>query len=620
MKAWPLIVAVAASCAGKPKMPPEPPGPFISRGVMIPMRDGVQLQTVLWIPREAKAPLPFLIDRTPYGVPPPGMEKQPIPEGAYQDLARDGYIFVWQNIRGRFHSGGTFVMNRPPRDKSDPKSVDESTDAYDTIDWLVKNIPNNNGRAGILGTSYDGWTATMALVEPHPALKAICEQASVADMFLGDDFHHNGAFRLYYAFAYAAGLETDSDKVTTFDFGMADNYDWFLQLGPLSNAQKRLGIHPLPTWTNFMTHPNLDAFWRKQQVVSMVEAPSVPILHVAGWWDQEDFYGPLAIYEKLERRDEQHRNYLLVGPWNHGGWWGKGRALGPIDFGADTAAKFGELQARWFAHFLHDRGAIDLPEATIFETGTNRWRSFDAWPPKNAHPRKLYFHANGRLDFASPSDEGHDEYVSDPAHPVPFRPRPIPGLFDAKKKWTEWLIEDQRFVDGRPDVATWSTEPLKENVTIAGDIVADLFASTSGHDADWFVKLIDVLPDGPPPPAPKEKTDKPPPDLRGYQLIIADEILRARFRDDFAKPKPLTPGQVVEYRIDLHTNAHTFQKGHRIMVQVQSTLFPLIDRNPQSWVESIYQAKASDYVKATQRIHRSPAHPSAIILPVLPPN
>ena len=568
--------------------------------VMIPMRDGVRLETVLLTPKDAKGPLPFLITRTPYGVPGKEVTEQGLPAG--QRWRSENYIFVAQNIRGRFQSEGKFVMFRPPHDPKDAKGVDETTDAWDTVEWLVKNVANNNGRAGIAGTSYDGWTAVMAALNPHPALKAAIEQASPADQFLGDDFHHNGAFRLSYGFEYSAMLETSATENYRFPFDRADTYDWYLGLGALANADEKYFHGKVPTWTDFTRHPNYDTFWQRQAFAPYLNAVKLPMIHVAGWWDQEDFYGPQKIYELMERHDAEGRNYFVAGPWNHGGWNGNGRKLGAIDFGSDTAAYYREkIFEPWFDHWLRGQAEWKLAEATVFETGANEWQEHEAWPPKRGvETRRLYLREGRRLAFDGPGGSGgFDEYVSDPANPVPYRPRPVPPTYPGPA-WRVWLVEDQRFVDHRPDVLTWETAPLKEDVRVAGDIVTELVASTSGTDSDWVVKLIDVYADDG-----KE--------LPGYELTIADEILRARFRNGFEKPEAVPAGKAVKYAIDLHTNAHAFVKGHRIMVQVQSTWFPVYDRNPQKFVPNIFEAREADYVKATQRVYRG----SAVVLPVM---
>jgi hypothetical protein len=587
---------------------PEP-APFRKISAMIPMRDGVRLETVIFVPADAGGPLPFLLSRSPYGVPKELPKSLPAP---LAELAKDGYVFVWQNLRGRFASEGTFVMARPPRDRGDARAIDESTDAYDTIEWLLHNVPGNNGRAGMYGVSYSAWTTAMALIDPHPALKAASEQASPFDLFANDDFHHNGAFRLAYGFEYAAFLDSDPKSLTHFAYDRRDLYEWFLGLGPLGNVNARWLHGKVRSWNDFVAHPNRDGFWERRALGSYLKETNVPNLNVAGWWDQEDFVGPLEIYRQLERRDAGHKNHLLVGPWNHGGWWGDGRRLGPIDFGRDTGRDFAEAQRRWFAYWLHDKGTLDFPEAQVFETGSNVWRRFDRWPPDGVAKRPLYLRAGGRLSFEPPAEaQAFDAYLSDPQNPVPYRPRPIPPLFAGDTAWTEWLVQDQRFVDHRPDVLSYQTDVLDEDVVVVGDIVADVFASTSGTDGDWIVKLIDVYPEV------GEPADKDRPDLRGYQLIIAADVLRGRFRDSLARPRPIPRDRTVEYKMDLHGNAHAFLKGHRIMVQIQSSWFPLIDRNPQTYVDSIFDARAADFVTTTQRVHRARRAPSAVVLPVV---
>lgn len=576
------------------------------------MRDGVHLQTVIFSPKDVTGPLPILFTRTPYGVPDDdnGLST---PGGVFEELVADGYIFVWQNLRGRFKSEGEFVMNRAPRDRSNPHGIDESTDAWDSVDWLIKNVPNNNGRAGIWGISYSGLTTAMALIEPHPALKAASEQASPDDMFLGDDFHHNGAFRLSYGFEYAALLESSKEENTHFQFDKYDTYEWYLSLGALSNANAKFFHGKLPTWDDFVNHPNYDEFWKKQTFEPYLHHTSVPNLNVAGWYDQEDFYGPMKIYEMLEKTDREHRNYVVVGPWNHGGWMSmRGRQLGQIDFGSDTAKWFrAKVQAPWFAYWLHGKGQLQEPEALTFQTGSNDWKSYSAWPPADGiTAKKLYFREGNRLSFDRPeaSVDAADTYISDPADPVPYRPRPITPTYPGPE-WPVWLLQDQRFVDHRPDVLGWQTEPLQHSVSIAGDVVADLFASTSGSDSDWIVKLIDVYPEDYIQPQSHVH-------LGGYELIISDEVFRGRFYKSFEDPEPLIPNQPAHFRIDLHTRNHAFLKGHKIMVQVQSTWFPLIDRNPQKFVPSIFKASDSDYVAAKQRIFRSRDLASGIVLPI----
>jgi hypothetical protein len=577
---------------------------FNKTEVMIPMRDGVKLHTEFYTPKNATTPLPILMNRTPYGI---SAADKGISSLIYRyaDMVPAGYIFAFQDIRGRYGSEGTFVMQRPVRDPKNPKAIDEGTDTYDTIDWLIKNVPHNNGRAGMVGISYGGWLTVMGMLEPHPALKAVSEQASPADMFLGDDFHHNGAFRLSYGFEYSTMMETGKTNFA-FKFDQFDTYEWYLRLGALSNADKNYIHGTLPTWKDFVAHPNYDAFWKQSAMPYVLTKPTVPNLNVAGWWDQEDAYGPMKIYELLEKNDPNHLNYLVAGPWNHGGWArSTGKSLGAIPFGSDTSLYFRQkIEAPWFAYWLKDKGSLPLKEALLFQTGSNKWVQFDAWPPKNAPARELYFREDGKLSFEAPqsaSAQAFDSYVSDPAHPVPYRHRPIDMTYpdDHPGSWSTWLVEDQRFVDNRPDVLTWQTDELTEDLTLTGSVTAKLFASTTGSDADWIVKLIDVYP------------EKYPDDwkLSGYELMIADEVFRGRFRNSFEKPEALTPDQITPFTIDLHTANHVFQKGHRIMVQVQS-----------SWFPNIFEAKESDYQKATQHIHRSKDHPSGVVISVLPAN
>ncbi len=583
---------------------------FNKSEVMIAARDGVRLHTEIYTPKDAKEPLPILLERTPYGL---GDDEKGFSDMlfTYREMMPDGYIFAFQDIRGRFGSEGQFVMQRDPRDKSDPHSIDEASDTYDTIDWLVKNVANNNGRVGEAGISYGGWLTAMSLLEPHPAMKAVSEQASPADMFLGDDFHHNGAFRLSYGFEYAALLESGKTNFT-FQFDRYDTFDWYLELGALSNANAKYFHGTLPTWNDFVEHPNYDAFNKKKTFVYLEDVkPVVPNLNVAGWWDQEDFYGPVKIYEMMEKNDSDHKNYLVVGPWNHGGWArSDGSKLGDVEFGGATSKYFREnIQAPWFAYWLKDKGKLPVEEALTFETGANEWKPYSAWPPKDGiERRKLYFRDSGKISFDAPASGGEefDSYVSDPANPVPYRHRPVEETYSPGSRWYTWLVEDQRFVENRPDTLTWSREPLAEEVVVSGDIVAHLFASTSGSDSDWIVKLIDVYP---------EKYDAKP-EMGGYELMIADEVFRGRFRNSFEKPEAIVPNQVTPYTIDLHTNNHAFLKGHRIMVQVQSTWFPIIDRNPQKFVPNIFKATEGDYQKATQRIYRSSRYPSNVEIPV----
>jgi len=599
-----IAVWVPAPTAQQAAAPSER---YAVRDVMIPTRDGTKLFTRIYTPKDQSGPLPFILHRTPYGN-----------DGAIgrlnvymRALADDGYIFVFQDIRGKFKSEGTFVMQRPARAPGDEKAIDEGTDTYDSIDWLVKNVPQNNGRVGMLGISYDGWTTIMGALEPHPALKAISPQASPSDMWMGDDFHHNGAFRLSYGFEYAAMMESGKD-VQQFGFDRYDLFGWYLDLGPLGNINEKYLKDKIPTWNDYVAHPDYDEFWRRQTMIPSIRDAKVPALNVAGWWDQEDFYGPVQIYNAREKFDSSKHNYLVVGPWNHGGWsGGTGEGLGPIRFGSPTSTYFREqVQAPWFAYWLKDKGTLDLPEALTFEAGANQWRRWDSWPPKAAVATPLYF-GNGRtLSWSKPVETGSaasDSYLSDPAHPVPYRRRPIQQTYGPGSIWSTWLTEDQRFVDDRPDVLSWKTPVLDADVTIAGDVVAHLFASTTGSDADWIVKLIDVYPEQIPGNL----------SMSGYEFMVSNEVFRGRYRQSFERPQPITPGVVQEYAFSLHTQNYAFLKGHRIMVQVQSTWFPLIDRNPQTFVKNIFIAKSSDFQPATHRIFRSSTTASNVTLPVV---
>jgi putative CocE/NonD family hydrolase len=588
---------------------------FELRAEIIPMRDGARLYTEIYLPRSPGGPLPFLMERTPYDARSGLTGFRPTEQGYstrlhdHSELVREGYIFVLQDIRGRFRSTGQYQTLRPPRDRRKRGSVDESTDTYDTIDWLVKNVPNNNGRVGILGISYGGFTSMRAMLEPHPALKTASPQATCADMFIGDDWHHNGAFRLDYSFRWVSGMERSRER-RPWEFGRADAYEWFLELGPLSAVNEKFFKGQVPSWNYFVEHPNLDWYWETEMcgVLPFIQNLPVPTLNVIGWFDAEDFYGPLKVYQKLETFDTKKWNYLVSGPWTHGGWviYDEGRKILDVDFGTNTAKYFREkIQAPWFGYWLKDQGKLDFPEVQAFQTGSNQWESFDSWPPKvPMEERKLYLHAGGKLSFDPPSggNDAFDSYVSDPASPVPYRNRPIRG----SQGWPEWQLQDQRLAHGRPDVLSWESEPLLEDLTVTGDVVAHLYASTTGSDSDWIVKLIDVYPE----------RYAPDPKMGGYQMMVAGEVFRAKFRNDFRKPSPVKPGAIVHYPINLRDRNHRFLAGHRIMVQVQSTWFPVIDRNPQRFLPNIFLAKAADFQVATQRVYRSSAHPTHLALPV----
>jgi len=591
---------------------------------MIPVRDGVRLQTAILSPADQHGPLPILFRRTPYGVPEKPFEQMP---ASLKELAQDGYIFVFQNLRGRFKSEGVFNLSSWV-DLNDSKATNETTDAYDSIEWLVKNVPNNNGKVGMFGVSYDGLTTALTLLHPHPSLAAISEQASPVDQWMNDDDHRYGALRESYDFEYAVMEQADKNKNTHFDFEIYDTYEWYLKLGPLSNINTKYLHGSIPYWNSSVEHPDYDGFWKKEAWVNQLHASTVPNLNVAGFWDQEDPWGPWQIFRHAEESDTEHTNLMVAGPWYHGEWQSaKGESIGIIPFGGhETAREFREnIEAPFFRFYLHGKGEKPAWQASTFQSGSNRWRTYTAWPPKEAKPTKLYLHCDGTLSFTAPAaakvGPAYREYVSDPANPVPYRQRPISPTYPAGD-WRTWEVADQRFVDQRPDVLSFVSEPLDHNLSVTGSVAANLFASTSGTDADFVAKLIDVYPqdaqknawnpdEGPKPGQYAQS-------LNGYELPIAMEVRRGRYLTSYEHPSPLAPNNPIEWNIPLRDHDHVFLTGHRIMVQIQSTWFPVIDRNPQKFVPSIYKASAADFVSATQRVYCSPEMPSHILLPVMP--
>jgi putative CocE/NonD family hydrolase len=596
-----LVAALGADLAAAQQPDGEPA--YVATDTMIPMRDGVRLHTVIVTPRDS-GPFPILLDRTPYGA-------SGFAEGVGRGAPRaglGGYIIVVQDIRGRFGSEGTFDMNRPPH--SGHAGTDESTDTYDTIDWLVRHVANNNGRVGVFGISYPGWLTAVAGIGAHPALKAISPQAPMGDAWMGDDFFHQGAFRLSYGTEYSWMMEASPDLSVTPSPSRYDTFEWYRSFPTLGALARAVGAQQWPTWRRFVEHPAYDSIWQARSLPRYFTHTTVPTLVVGGWWDQEDEYGPLATYAALEPTDTAGVNFLVMGPWYHGQWFGdSGTALGNARFGRPTGIDFRELQSRWFAHYLKGDSGGTVPEATVFDAGTNAWRRFDHWPPAAVQQRHLYFGADGALSFEPPTaTAGDDAYTSDPAHPVPYRPRPVERTYAPTSRWRRWETEDQRFVDNRPDVLTWQTAPLAADVTVAGNVAAHLYASTTGSDADWVVKLIDVYPDTVP--------DRPA--MGGYELMVTGEILRGRYRTSWAHPSPIPANQVEPYTVDLHQQSYTFRAGHRIMVQVQSTWFPLYDRNPQTFVPNIFLAHAEDYQARVHRVYRTARYPSNVEIDVLP--
>lgn len=581
---------------------------YTKQTYMIPMRDGVKLYTVVLSPTGNTKPLPILMKRTPYSA---DISESTVDISFFHgssNMAKEGYIFVIQDIRGKYKSEGTMVIHQPLVHEKQKGAVDESTDTYDAVDWLIKNVPNNNGRAGIYGVSYPGWLALVGAVDPHPALKASSEQACMGDLFLGDDFHHNGAFRLSYGFEYTYGVEAAKGG-SSFKFPQYDVYDWYLKLGSLKNVNAKYFHDKIPTWNNFVQHPNYDDFWQKDSPLSYVHYPQIPMLHVGGYYDQEDVNGPQLMYKHMEKKDSSNRNYLVLGPWNHGQWSGEVvNSLGQISFDVNTAEEFNALQKKWFDYWLKGIGDGKFDEAYCFQTGANRWRSYKTWPPKEATMKKLYATANNSISFDKPvATKAEVAYISDPSKPVPYRSRPIEVTYSQGSRWGTWHVEDQRFVSSRPDVVNFVGDTLKEDLIVTGDIITHLFASTTGTDADFVVKLIDVYPN-------RYKKDM---SMSGFELPVAMEVFRGRFRKSFEKPTPLTPNKPEEFVIDLHQINHIFQKGHKLMIQVQSTWFPIIDRNPQKYVPNIFEASEADYIKATHTIYCNSQYATYIELPIV---
>jgi uncharacterized protein len=585
---------------------------YIKKSFMIPMRDGIRLFTVVLTPVHSNGPSPILIQRTPYGadIPLANDSVLTIPRNfQFYTMAKEEYIFVFQDIRGKYKSEGRMEIHQPLIHATQKGAVDESTDTWDAVDWLVKNLPNNNGKAGIVGISYPGWLALVGSVDPHPALKASSEQACMADLFLGDDFHHNGAFRLSYGMEYSYEVEYDKTRDSDFPFPQYDLFDWYLKLGSLKNVNEKYFHEKIPTWNNFIKHPSYDSFWQKNSPLNYIQYTQIPDLHVGGYYDQEDLNGPQLMYAHLQKNDSLGRNHLVLGPWFHGQWArGKGDSLGKISFENNTSIWFQDLQKKWFDYWLKGIGDGNFEVAYCFQTGSNQWRTYGSWPPKEAVLENLYAGPDHTASFTKPSaSTGDISFVSDPEKPVPYRALPIEATYGRGSHWRQWQVEDQRFVYSRPDVISFTTDSLQEDITVTGAINTHLFASTTGTDADWIVKLIDVYP----------AFDQKSLSMSGYQLPVAMEAFRGRFRKSFSHPEPLTPNKPEEFVFSLHQINHRFKKGHRIMIQVQSTWFPVIDRNPQKFVPNIFDAAETDYIKATHKIYFSAQYPTHIELPVM---
>lgn len=623
MLALSLAVASTFAAAQTAPMTPDIPSRFelpttandyVKRVVEIPMRDGVKLHTVIVIPKNAKH-APILLTRTPYNA--DGRAERtvsstmrnllPMGDEVFVDA---GYIRVFQDVRGKYGSEGDYVMTRPLRGPLNDTPVDHSTDAYDTIDWLTKNLPESNGKVGMLGSSYEGFTVVMALVNPHPALKVAAPESPMVDGWMGDDWFHYGAFRQT-NFAYIAGQNAKRGKGATIPSAGDDDYTNFLQAGSAGDYARANGFDQLPYWRKLSEHPAYDAYWQEQALDKiMAKQPlKVPTMWLQGLWDQEDMWGAIHSYEAVEPKDAGNdKNFLVMGPWRHSQVNYDASSLGALQWDGDTALQFRrDVLLPFFNQYLVDGAPkANTPPVFIYNTGENHWDRFKSWPQGKKN-RSLYLGANGTLSFEAPAAAAakYDEYVSDPGKPVPYVPRPV--HFNDRQSWTTWLVQDQRFVDGRPDVLTYVTEPLTAPLRVAGAPQVNLYASTSGTDSDWVVKLIDVYP----------SANASNPAMGGYELSVSMDIFRGRYREGFAEGKPLTPNTPLEYRFGLPTVNHTFQPGHRVMVQVQSSWFPLYDRNPQTFVPNIFFAKPSDYRKATQQVWHAPGTASAIELPVV---
>jgi putative CocE/NonD family hydrolase len=583
----------------------------------IPMRDGSHLFTAIYSPKDRSHTYPILMRRTPYSVSPYGEGSYPATVGPSDLLTRQGFIFVLQDVRGTYMSEGAFLNMTPHLAvKAGPEDVDESSDAYDTIEWLLANVDNHNGRVGQWGISYPGFYSAASMIDAHPALMAVSPQAPIADWWY-DDFHHHGAFFLPHAFRFFSSFGVPRPEPTTggnptFEFPTPDGYEFYLGIGPLQNVNELYYNHGIPFWDSMLVHPNYDDFWQSRNILPHLNNVAPAVMTVGGWFDAEDLYGPLQIYRSVEEKNPDIFNALVMGPWRHGGWArDAGDSLGYVQFGSETGHFYQEnIEAVFFNHFLKGEGEMSLPEAYVFETGRNQWRTFAQWPPAEAEAMAFHLQADGGLSFDGPSAPGEafDEWVSDPAKPVPFTPDIATGMT------REYMIDDQRLLSRRPDVMVYQTEPLEEDLTLVGPLVADLWVSTSGTDSDWVVKLVDVFP----PDMPDHQGLPRGVPMGGYQMMVRSEVIRGRFRNSHEVPEPFVPHEPTHVRLPLQDVLHTFQAGHRIMIQLQNSWFPLVDRNPQTFVENIFLAEEADFVSATQRLYRSEEYPSRIEVGVLP--
>jgi len=614
-----LVLPALLQAQTKPENPPayDVKAHYTKYEFRIPMRDGVKLFTAVYVPKDASHAYPFLINRTPYGVDPYGPDRYRKSLGPSESFERDGFIFVFQDARGRFLSEGDFIEVTPHKEnKKSAKDVDESTDCYDTIEWLLHNVPNNNGKAGILGISYDGFYTAASIINSHPALKAASPQAPVADLYMGDDAYHNGAFMLEANFGFYAIFKPRTEIAPApeqwphFDYGTTDGYDFYLQAGTLSNLRSRylkdFGVY----WDDQIKHSNYDDWWKARNISAFMKNVHCAVLAVGGWFDAEDLVGPGKVFQAVAKFNPDTPDTLVMGPWVHGGWaHTEGDHLGDVNFAGKHSPFFNDnVLLPFFRQYLKGEGNANLPRALMFETGTNVWRRYDSWPPKNTEPRSLYLHSSGQLSFDPPTEStaSFDEYVSDPAHPVPFVNFPALGVPQT------YMDADQRFADKRPDVLVYQTAPLEDDITVSGAVAPHLWVSTSGTDSDYVVKLIDVYPEDFPNPDPNSKEVQ----MGGYEQLVRGEPFRGKFRNTFERPEPFVPGQPTVLNFSLPDINHTFRRGHRIMVQIQSSWFPLVDRNPQKFL-NIPEATEADFQKATERVYHSKSNASALVLPVL---
>jgi hypothetical protein len=590
---------------------------YIKIDTTIMMRDGVKLYTVLYLPKDESQPYPFLMERTPYSAGPYGTDRYPRRVGPTESLMNEKYIFVYQDVRGRYMSEGTNLEVTPYiANKKSNKDIDESSDTYDTVDWLLKNITNNNGRVGLYGISYPGFYATACLPGAHPAIKAVSPQAPVTDEFIGDDANHNGAFFILDNFGFMNYFDMKRDGPVNdyakpiFNAGSKDAYQFFLKMGTIKNTNsEKYYNHKSVIWNEYLQHDTYDAYWKARNIRTHLKNINIPTLVVGGWFDAEDLFGALHTYEAIEKQSPNNNTRLVMGPWTHGAWAGsEWTKFATHEFGSNTSKYFQDsLETTFFNYYLKDKGNFTAAEATVFETGSNEWKHYEVWPPKNSSTVNYFLNKSNKLSLQKEkSANSFDEYLSDPAKPVPY----TNGTFGYRNN--EYMAEDQRFAALRPDVVVFETDELTEDITLSGRILADLFVSTTGTDADFIVKLIDVLPDtaSTPKGSPKGFT------MAGLQRLVRAEVLRGKFRNSMEKPEPFVPNKIAEVKFDLNDVAHSFKKGHKIMVQVQSSWFPLIDRNPQKFMR-IPEADEKDFQKATIRIYHDAVNSSKIILPVL---